>query len=252
MRSWQRRFLALVGLVVLAGAGAGLAIARGRAAPANRQARTASRPARTSGPPGRRAGPTTTTAPAITTTTTSATTTTSVPATQTSALPSAATAQFRAEMADLFRGTRLGVPALAAPAFFPESAYARLKTIPYPAADYTGRLLADYGLDLMAAHAYLGAVARQATLVGVTVPDGEAAWIPPGYCNNGIGYWHDPGARLLYREDGELRSIGIASLISWHGVWYVVHLGAVLRSSTTGIVDSPAVGPGTPGPPGGC
>jgi hypothetical protein len=31
-----------------------------------------------------------------------------------------------------------------------------------------------------------------------------------------------------------------------------VHLGAVLRSTTAGVVDQPADGPGTPGPPGGC
>ena len=47
-------------------------------------------------------------------------------------------------------------------------------------------------------------------------------------------------------------SIGIASLISWRGRWYVVHLGAVLRSGQAGVVDQPADGPGTPGPPGGC
>jgi hypothetical protein len=44
---------------------------------------------------------------------------------------------------------------------------------------------------------------------------------------------------------GELRSFGIASMISWRGVWYVVHLGAVLRSNETRVVDEPASGPGT-------
>jgi hypothetical protein len=32
----------------------------------------------------------------------------------------------------------------------------------------------------------------------------------------------------------------------------VVHFGAVLRDVVTGIVDQPEVGPGVPGPPGGC
>ena len=244
MRSWRRRFVALVGLVLLAVAVAVLASPRGPASPPRRDL-TPARRLPTARQPTR--GPD---AAALAGTTT--TTTTTVPATQTSALPSATTAQFRAEMAALFRGIQLGSPDVAASAFFPEPAYVRLKAIPYPASDYTGRLLVDFRLDLLAAHAYLGAGAAHASLVGVTVPVGEAAWVPPGYCYNGIGYWHDPGARLDYREAGAVRSIGIASLISWHGVWYVVHLGAVLRSSTTGIVDTPALGPGTPGPPGGC
>ena len=80
----------------------------------------------------------------------------------------------------------------------------------------------------------------------------QAAWIDPGVCDNKVGYWHVAGPRLVYRQHGRIRSIGIASLISWRGRWYVVHLGAVLRSTPAGVVDQPADGPGTPGPPGGC
>ena len=71
-------------------------------------------------------------------------------------------------------------------------------------------------------------------------------------CDNKVGYWHVAGPRLVYQQHGRIRSIGIASLISWRGRWYVVHLGAVLRSTAAGVVDQPANGPGTPGPPGGC
>jgi hypothetical protein len=56
----------------------------------------------------------------------------------------------------------------------------------------------------------------------------------------------------VYRKHGRLRSIGIASLISWRGRWYVVHFGAVLRAGGYGVVDQPAAGPGVPGPAGGC
>ena len=65
-----------------------------------------------------------------------------------------------------------------------------------------------------------------------------------------MGYWHVGGARLVYRHHGQLRSIGIASLISWRGRWYVVHFGAVLRAGAGGVVDAPATGPGVPGPRG--
>lgn len=246
-RRW-RTLLLLVGLVVVA-MGVGLAAGTGRpGAPAARRSRPRAGPA-TAGPgsshrreAGTRGAPVART-PATTTTT---------PPTQTTVLPSATNAQFRREMADLFQGIRLDAPALAARAFFPERAYVELKALPDPAADFEDRLMAEFRLDVGAAHAELGVGAGGARFVAVTVPEQEAAWIPPGACVNSIGYWHDPGARLLYREAGVLRSIGIASLISWHGAWYVVHLGGVVRPSTVGLVDDPSVGPGVPGPPGGC
>lgn len=171
---------------------------------------------------------------------------------QTTALPSANGPQFLAAMHALFFAITSGVASKAMVAFFPESAYLHLKAISNPAADYTSRLVADYDADIEAAHRFLGPTAARASFSAVSVPESEAAWIPPGYCYNSIGYWHDPGARLDYRVGGQLRSIGIASLISWRGEWYVVHLGAVLRSGDAGIVDSPAIGPGVPGAPGGC
>jgi len=58
-------------------------------------------------------------------------------------------------------------------------------------------------------------------------------------------------ARVEYEKDGRLESIGIASLISWRGVWYVVHFGGITRPAL-GMVDTPASGPGYPGPQGGC
>ena len=33
-------------------------------------------------------------------------------------------------------------------------------------------------------------------------------------------------------------------MISWRGVWYVVHLGAILRSGESGMVDEPSSGAG--------
>ena len=69
--------------------------------------------------------------------------------------------------------------------------------------------------------------------------------MPPGVCDNSIGYYEMPNARVVYREDGQERSFGIASMISWRGAWYVVHLGAILRATDTGQVDAPAAGPGS-------
>ena len=168
---------------------------------------------------------------------------------QTNAFPSTHSTAFRHAMADLWLAVTTGNARFALPAFFPEAAYEQLKAIPYPDADWQDRLRYDFALDIGAAH---GLLTRGAQLVRVIVPVSEAVWVYPGACYNTIGYWHVSGARVVYRDQGQERSFGIASLISWRGVWYVVHLGAVVRPAVTGIVDDPADGPGIPGPPGNC
>ena len=168
---------------------------------------------------------------------------------QTRAFPGTGTTAFRNAMADLWLAVTTGNPRFGLPGFFPVAAYKQVKAEPYPAADWQDRLWDDFVVDVRAAHRLLGS---GAALDRVIVPRAYAAWVYPGACYNKIGYWHVPGARVVYREHGKERSFGIASLISWRGVWYVVHLGAVQRTGLTGIVDQPAVGPGIPGPPGGC
>jgi hypothetical protein len=168
---------------------------------------------------------------------------------QTRAFPSTRTAAFGHAMADLWLAVTTGNPSFARPGFFPLAAYKQVKAIPYPVPDWQDRLWSDFVLDVRAAHRLAGSGAH---LDRVVVPEKYAAWVYPGACHNKIGYWHVPGARIVYRAHGQERSFGIASLISWRGVWYVVHLGAVQRTVVTGIVYQPAAGPGVPGPPGGC
>ena len=171
---------------------------------------------------------------------------------QTRAVPSAHTRVFRAEMTDLWAAVVTDRASLAGQSFFPLAAYTQVKAIADPSADWHARLFGDFRLDVAAAHHFLGRGARHDTLVRVLVPAAGAAWINPGVCYNAVGYWHVGGARLVYRQHGQVRSIGIASLISWRGRWYVVHFGAVLRPGAGGVVDAPATGPGVPGPAGGC
>jgi hypothetical protein len=168
---------------------------------------------------------------------------------QTQAFPSTRGAAFRDAMDDLWLAVTKDRPDYAVQAFFPEAAYVQAKAISYAASDWTNRLWLDFGLDVHAAHDVVGGNAH---LVRVDMaPDWEAAWVPPGYCYNAVGYWHINGARLVYDRYGEERSIGIASLISWRGDWYVVHFGGVIRPAV-GIVDDPEPGTGYTGPPGGC
>lgn len=164
---------------------------------------------------------------------------------QTDALPPAHTVRFDAAMASLWRGVVDGSLSEAMPAFFPERAYLQVKTVADPAADFEQRLVGEFAADLGAAHDLLGAAGASASLETVTVPEQFAHWVPPGVCANRVGYYEVAHSRLVYREDGVVRSFGIASLISWRGEWYVVHLGAVLRTGTGGALDAPATGPGT-------
>jgi hypothetical protein len=141
---------------------------------------------------------------------------------------------------------------IAEPVFFPESAYVAMKTgrIPAPASDYQDRLLAFFRLDLGAYRALFAH--GTATFVGVNANAADAAWIAPGVCENSIGYWHVPGVRLVYRARGVVRSVAVDSLISWRGVWYVVHLGPNPRPTNVGTLDAPSLGRGVAGPASGC
>jgi hypothetical protein len=163
---------------------------------------------------------------------------------QTDANPSGTSARFKSLMASLWSGIVQDSLAEALPAFFPKDAYVQLKAIASASSDWTDRLVHDYGLDITAVHALLGPNAAHARLIAVNAPSGYGHWIQPGVCDNSIGYYELPNARVVYRQDGQVRSFGIASMISWRGVWYVVHLGAILRSADSGTVDEPATGPG--------
>ncbi len=163
---------------------------------------------------------------------------------QTRAYPSGTSAHFKSLMASLWAGIVHDSLAQAMAAFFPKGAYVQLKAIADAGSDWTDRLVNDYGLDIAAAHTLLGRDAAHASLVAVNVKASYGHWIQPGVCYNSVGYYEMPNARVVYREYGQLRSFGIASMISWRGVWYVVHLGAILRSTDSGTVDEPASGPG--------
>ena len=120
-------------------------------------------------------------------------------------------------MGALWQRIRAGDVGPALPGFFPEAAYAQVKAIADPQSDYQHRLVSEYSLDIAAAHALLGAGAGSAQLVTVDVPSPYVYWVPPGVSYNRVGYYEVPNSRLVYREGGNLRSFGIASMISWRG-----------------------------------
>jgi hypothetical protein len=168
---------------------------------------------------------------------------------QTRTLPSTTDTAFKNLIHDFWLAVTTGNPDYAKPAFFPVKAYEQVKAIADPAQDWQDRLWDEFALDVAAVRPLIGQNAR---LVKVIVPMQYAIWVPPGACYNNIGYWHVPGARVVYERGGVTRSFGITSLISWRGDWYLVHLGAYGRTAQVGIVDDAEPGPGVPGPPGGC
>jgi len=164
---------------------------------------------------------------------------------QTDAQPSGHSSLLRSLMASLWAGVVKDSVTSALPAFFPRGAYVQLKAIGSPGSDWHYRLVHDYAMDIAAAHRLLGSGAAQAQLVTVKVIDSYSHWVPPGVCYNSVGYYEVPDARVVYREHGQISSFGIASMISWRGEWYVVHLGAVLREGEEGIVDEASSGTGS-------
>ncbi len=187
--------------------------------------------------------------PTTTTTIPPATTTTTDPGLlpQTSAQPPSDDQSLSARLSPLFSAITTDSSTEAQTVFFPESAYLPTKQgqIPDPSSDYQSRLIGFLNLDLAAYHQSLGPSPTSATFVGVLADPTMAQWIPPGTCENSIGYWHLPNVRLVYKVNGMTSSFAVASLISWRGVWYVVHLGPNPRTTDVGTVALPSSGPGS-------
>lgn len=168
---------------------------------------------------------------------------------QTGTLPKTTGTAFANAVQDIWLAVVTGDPDYAKPAFFPEKAYEQVKAIGDPQYDWQYRLWLDFTLDVAAAHKL---VKPGATFTKVIAPTQYVQWISDGACYNSTAYWHLPGSRMVYQQDGVTHSFGIASFISWRGDWYVIHLGALVRGGAYGIVDDPETGAGYPGPPGGC
>lgn len=158
---------------------------------------------------------------------------------QTKTMPTDTDPQFTAGVNALWQGIVDDNPQEAMPFFFPKSAYLQVKALSNPGADYENRLIGFYKLDIHAAHRLLGSDAKDAKLVGVSVPARAAEWILPGEEQNKLSYYRVYGSRLTYTEGGKTKSFGLFSLISWRGQWYIVHFGPNPRPKPIGVVYQP-------------
>jgi hypothetical protein len=133
---------------------------------------------------------------------------------------------FDARVAALWDAIVSDVPERAMGTFFPVDAYAQIKDVPNPGADWKGRLVAAYKRDIHAFHQRLGAAADRARFASFEVGD-RPRWVNPHEELNTGGYWRVFDSKLRYQIDGKDRVFAVASLISWRGEWYVVHLGSI-------------------------
>jgi hypothetical protein len=146
---------------------------------------------------------------------------------QTQDKPTASSARFTAGTAALWQAIANDDPDAAMPFFFPLGAYQQVKAISNPESDWRTRLVGAYREDIHSLHGRLGARASAAQLTGIDVPDGQATWVQPGEEYNKGSYWRVYNAQLRYTVDGQAGSFPIASMISWRGEWYVVHLNSI-------------------------
>jgi hypothetical protein len=144
---------------------------------------------------------------------------------QTDARPSDDGSAFLARMERLAAAIIADDPARAADVFFPKPAYAVVKAIAKPDADWEARLYRAFERDVHEYHRALGKNPGTFRFAGISVPSARAKFMRPGSEGNRLGYWRVTRSRLeLKAESGEARSLEVTSLISWRGEWYVVHL----------------------------
>lgn len=170
----------------------------------------------------------TTTTEAPTTTVAPTTTTTADPGTlpQTEEKPVASGAGFDARMRALADAIVTDDPTKGLTSFFPVSAYKQVKKNTDPAGDWNNRLIAQFKVDVHDMHTRLGANASAAKFMSVEVPN-SATWVKPGEEYNLLPYWRVYNTNLKFDVNGTTKSIPVASMISWRGQWYVVHLGPI-------------------------
>ncbi len=224
---------ALVGLCVVAVAGAALLGRRGSesesTAPAVGVAATAAPVRSTAAPTVAPTTPPTAPPPTTPPPTTPPPTAPPDPGTlpQTEDRPTTTSPGFQARMRALWQGITTDNADAALPAFFPITAYRQVKAISNPDGDYSSRLIPAYREDVRALFGRLGAQAAGAQLVSIDVPD-TATWVPPGDEYNKGSYWRVYGSTLRWSTpDGRTGTFPITAMISWRGEWYVVHLGPI-------------------------
>gem|GEM_PF-1111532 len=144
---------------------------------------------------------------------------------QTEELPRIDTQAFERRVERLVTAILKDDPSLARSAFFPVVAYEQVKAIAKPARDWEARLMRAFERDIHDYHQRLGSNAQNAEFLGLSVPEASARWMKPGSEGNRVGYHRVLRSVLKFKVPaGPELQLPVASMISWRGEWYVVHL----------------------------
>jgi len=132
---------------------------------------------------------------------------------------------FERRMQLLFEAIVANDPTIAEPAFFPVVAYEQVKDIKKPAADWKHRLMKAFARDIGRHHKKLGPEPQACRFVGVDVDEKRVKWMERGKEGNKLGYFRVTRSTIRYTDpSGQEKKLGLTSLISWRGEWFVVHL----------------------------
>jgi hypothetical protein len=144
---------------------------------------------------------------------------------QTEERPSTTSPAFERRMQLLFEAIVANDPSIAEPVFFPVVAYEQVKDIKKPAADWKHRLMKAFARDIGRHHEKLGPEPKACRFVGVDVDEKRVKWMERGKEGNKLGYFRVTRSTIRYTDpSGQEKKLGLTSLISWRGEWFVVHL----------------------------
>lgn len=147
------------------------------------------------------------------------------PLPQTEDRPSTSSPAFERRMQLLFEAIVANDPTIAEPVFFPVVAYEQVKDIKKPAADWKHRLMKAFARDIRRHHEKLGPEPQACRFVGVDVDEKRVKWMERGKEGNKLGYFRVTRSTIRYTDpSGQEKKLGLTSLISWRGEWFVVHL----------------------------
>lgn len=148
------------------------------------------------------------------------------PLPQTDDRPRADSPAFRRRMDLLWRAIVADDPSIATEAvFFPKVAYAQVKDIKKPEADWKSRLVRAFERNVHEYHRKLGDDPAAARLVGIEIDEARVKVMERGKEGNKLPYHRVTRSKIRFVDGaGKERTLELTSLIAWRGEWFVVHL----------------------------
>lgn len=147
------------------------------------------------------------------------------PLPQTGDRPSVDSPAFQRRLELLWKAIVTDDPSVATDAFFPRVAYAQVKDIKNPEADWKSRLLRAFERDIHQYHRELGDAPEAAKQVRLEVDERRVKLMERGKEGNKLPYHRVTRSQIHFVDrTGKERKLELTSLIAWRGEWFVVHL----------------------------